>query len=473
MRSALVFLLAAGLAGRSAPAMAQAPAIAQAPAMAQAPGLLRGGVPSGTASADVLSLTLDDAIARGLEHNLGLILGREAVREAEGARREAQADLLPQVSAGASGTREKVSLAAFGFTGFPGTPEILGPFNVVDGRGYVSQTVLDLHAIRHAQAAALDLSAAQHQQRSTRDDVVLVCANLYLRAVAGESRIAAVRAQLTTAQALYDLAADRKRSGLVAGIEVLRAQVQMAAQRQRVIVAEDEAAKEKLALARAIGLPLGQAFRLAEDMPFAALPAISSEEALRRAYAARGDLQAAEARVRAAEQERRAEKGDGLPSLGVSGDYGAIGNDVAGSRATFNVAVNLRVPVFEGGRVQAKVQQADARLRQAKARLEDLRAGIYYDVQSALLDLNATGERVGVAESAAALAQQQLEQAQDRFAAGVAGNIDVTEAQEALARATEDRIAALYEHNLSKALLARAVGGAESGYADFVRGGRK
>ena len=288
--------------------------------------------------------------------------------------------------------------------------------------------------------------------------------------MAGESRIAAARAQLTTAQALYDLASDRKKSGLVAGIDVLRAEVQLAAQRQRVIVTEDEAAKQKLALARAIGLPLGQAFRLADEMPFAALPPVAPGEALQRAYATRADLQAAQARVRAAEQERRAAAGEGLPSVGVSGDYGAIGNDVGGAMPTFTVSVNLRIPIFEGGRVQAKVQQADARLRQAKASLEDLRAGVYYEIQSTLLDLKATEERVGVATRAFELAEQQLEQAQDRFAAGVAGNIDVTQAQEALARAAEDRIQSLFEHNVSKVSLARALGAAESSYGDFLRG---
>jgi len=453
-------ILALVLAARPAPAAAQA----------ASSDTLRGGVPSGAPTAEALPLTLDDAIGRGLQHNLGLILGQEQIREAQGERREALADLLPHVRAGASAVRQKVSLAAFGFSGFPGFPELIGPFDVVDARGYVSQTVFDLHALRHAQARGLDAKAAEQQQRSTRDAVVLACAGLYLQAVAGESRIGAAHAQLATAQALYDLASDRKKSGLVAGIDVLRAQVQLAAQRQRVIVAEDEAAKQKLALARAIGLPIGQAFQLADEMPFAALPMISAEDALQRAYAARPDLQAAESRVRAAQQERRAAAGEGLPSVGVSGDYGLIGNDAASARGTFSVAASVRVPVFEGGRVQAKVQKADARLRQAEASRDDLRARIYYEVQTTLLDLTATDERVGVATSAFALAQQQLEQAQDRFSAGVAGNLDVTQAQETLARATEDRIESLYEHNVGKAALARALGVAETSYREFLRG---
>ncbi len=429
-----------------------------------------GGVPSGTASPEVLALSLDDAIQRGLEHNLGLLLGQEDVRHAEGEAHEARSDLLPHLRAGASAVREKVSLAAFGFSGFGDFPELIGPFDVVDARGYVSQTVLDFHAIRHARAQGLDARAAEQRQRSTRDTVVLGCAGLYLRALAGEARVAAVEAQLATAQALHDLALDRRNAGLVAGIDVLRAEVQVAAERQRGIVARDDAAKEKLALSRAIGLPLGQAFRLADDMPLAPFEPISADDALKQAYATRADLQAAESHVRAAEEERRAAVGDGLPSLAVSGDYGWIGNTAASARGTFTVGASLRVPIFEGGKVQAKVEQADARLRQARAGLEDLRARVYYEIQATLLDLQASAERVEVTTRGVELARQQLEQAQDRFAAGVAGNIDVTQAQQALARATEDRIDSLYENNLSKAELARALGVAESRYREFLRG---
>jgi outer membrane protein TolC len=441
-------------------------------AFAQAPALeaLRGGVPTGEVSPEVLALTLDDAIARGLHHNLALILGQEQVRYAQGEQGEAKSDLLPHLRAGASAVREKVSLAAFGFSGFGDFPELIGPFNVVDARGYLSQTVFDLHALRHSQAQGRDAEAAALRQRSTRDTVVLGCAGLYLRAVAAESRIGAVEAQLATAQALFDLAQDQKASGLVAGVDVLRAQVELAAQRQRSIVARADAAKFKLALARAIGLPLGQAFALADEMPLNPLPPIPEDEALRRAYDTRADLKAAAAHVEAMEQERRAAQGDGLPSLAVSGDYGAIGNTVGGARPTFTALASLRVPIFEGGKVKAKVQQADARLVAARATLEDTRARVYYDIKTTLLDLRSTEERVQVATSAFDLAGKQLEQAKDRFKAGVAGNIDVALAQEALARATEDRIQSLLENNVGKAELARALGVAETPYREFLGG---
>ena len=244
----------------------------------------------------------------------------------------------------------------------------------------------------------------------------------------------------------------------------------MQAQRQRLIVAEEEAARDKLALARALGLPLGQRFRLTDPMPLAIFAPLTPEAAVAQAWGERPDLKAAQARVEAAEAQRLSAKGEGLPAITVNGDYGVIGNDPSSARATFTLGAALRVPLFEGGRVQGKVREAEARLREESARLEDLRAGIYYEVQNAFLGLRSAEERVRVAERALVLGQDQLRQAQDRFAAGVASNIDVIQAQEALATATESHIASLFAHNLAKVSLARALGGAEANYLQFLRG---
>jgi outer membrane protein TolC len=432
-------------------------------------GVLQGGVPAGEATPDEIPLSLTEAIARGLRSNLGSILGETAVAGAEGARKESLADLLPQVRAGILESRQKINLAAYGFTG-PGIPQVVGPFNLFDARAYLHQTILDLKALHRFHASNGTLEAAREDERSARDLVVLVCGQLYLQAVAGESRIAAARAQLDTAQALLAVARDRKESGLGAGIEVLRAQVEEQEQRQRLIVAEQDAAKEKLALARAIGLPLGQRFRLSDPMPFAPHVTMSAEQAVERAWAGRPDLKAAQARVEAAEEQRRAAQGEGLPSLAVSGDYGAIGNDVPGSLATFTVGAALRVPVWEGGRVQARVREAEARAAQERARLADLRARIYYEVQAVFLDLEAAKERVTVAEGALALAREQVQQAKDRFASGVADNVEVVQAQEALANAAENHIASLYAQNVARLSLARTLGGVEASYAELLKG---
>ena len=461
MRGSVIKKLAAALAGLLLPVSA----------WPQAPGgPLAGGVPAGTATSAVIDLSLDEAINRGLAHNLGILLAKESVEGARGDRKEALADLLPQLRAGAYAVRQKVSLAAFGFAGFPGFPTIIGPFNVFDARGYASQTIFDLHAIGKAQERAAQLKAARYQETDTRDLVVLSVAQLYLEVVSASSRIEAVSARLATAQALYEIANDRKQSGLAAGIEVLRAQVELEAERQRLIVAKDEAAKRKLELARAIGLPLGQAFRITDEMPFAPVGSLEPEDILKRAYLTRADLRAAEERVRAAENARTAALGEGLPSLAVTGDFGAIGNDIGTARTTFTLGAGVRVPLFEGGRAQARLHTAEARLKEERAALEDLRAEIYYEVQAVLLDLSASEERVKVADGAFELGRQQLDQARDRFAAGVAGNIDVVQAQEALARASEDRIESLFALNMAKAALARTLGAAESGYAQILRG---
>ena len=431
---------------------------------------LGGGVPQGQPTSEVLELTLAGAIELGLHRNLGLLLSQEGVATASGARAVARAGLLPRLRARVSDDYQKVNLEAFGFSGFPGVPTLIGPFNVLDARAYVSQTVLDLDALASARAADRTLDAREHDLASTRDNVVLACANLYLQVLASESRTEAVRAQLETAEALYEVARSRKEAGLSPGIDVLRAEVQVQTERQRVIVADNDTDKRKLALARAIGLPVGQRFRLVDEMPSApaALPGL--EEAIAMAYERREDLKAAEARVDVAEEEERAARGEGLPSIGVAGDFGAIGNTIGGSRGTFTLSAGVTIPLFEGGRIRGKVAEARSTLRKQQALLEDLRAGIHYEVQAIYGDVEAAAQRVLVAESALSLARQTLEQAEDRFAAGVAGNIDVVQAQELLARAAEDRIESLLAASTARAALARALGTAERDYLDVLRG---
>jgi outer membrane protein TolC len=437
---------------------------------ADAQGPLRGGVPEGTKTNEVLELSFRDAIDRGLRRNLGLILSMEGVNEASGIRKAARAELFPQLHADVSIVNQKINLEAFGFSGFADVPNIIGPFNVFDARAYVTQTILDFDKLASSRAEENNLEAREQDLRTTRDEVVLTCASLYLRVLAAESRIEATKTQLATAEALLLLASHRKESGLSPGIDVLRAQVQAESQRQRVIVAENDANKLKLVLARTIGLPVGQEFRLTDEMPFSPPPVLSLEDATARAYESRADLKAAEARVRAAEEEERAASGKGLPSIGVAGNFGAIGQTVSGSKATYAVSAGVSVPLFAGGRVRGNVAEAQSKLRQRQALRDDLAAGIYYEVRAAYGDVEAARQRVQVADSALQLARQQLEQARDRFEAGVAGNIDVVQAQESLARAAEDRIVSLLAYNSAKAELARALGTAESQFVTFLGG---
>jgi outer membrane protein TolC len=458
-------------AGATAPSAYQQGAAAPPPAQfgnSQSP--LLGGIPTGKATGGVIPLSLSEAMKRGLSYNLGAVLSAEQIRATSGARLVALSRLLPQLNAGASEVQQQVNLAAFGFQGFPGMKTIVGPFNVFNVRAYVTQTVLDLSALNRYRAENENLKAAQLSNTNVREVVVYVIANLYLQAVASNSRIEATRAQVKTAQALYDLAVDQKSAGVVPGIEVLRAQVELQAQQQRLIVAEDQYAKDKLALAQAIGLPLGQDFTLTDGMSYSPIPAMSLDEAVGRAYKNRTDLQSAEAGIRAAELDRKSAKAQRYPGIDFSADYGTIGQRPWENHGTFTVATTVRVPIFQGGRVKGTIFETEAALRQRQAELENLRARIYHDVQISFLDLKAASDRVQVAQSAIKLADEQVQQSHDRFRAGVTNNVEVVQAQEALATASENYIASLQAHSAAKLALARAIGVSDTAYEQFLRG---
>ena len=229
----------------------------------------------------------------------------------------------------------------------------MGPFNVFDARVYLSQTIFDLKALNDLRAESHNEAAAQYSYRSARDLVVLVAANGYLQALAASARADSARAQLRTAEALYSQAGDLKASGLVAGIDLLRAEVQVSTARQRASATENDFEKSKLQLARLIGLPVGQSIELSDGMPTLPVPDLTLEQALERAYKARPDYQAALERVQAAEAARRAVVGEALPSVRLNADFGDIGLSVSDARGTFLVAGALNVPIFQGGRVRA------------------------------------------------------------------------------------------------------------------------
>ena len=459
--------------GRSRPlqeATGGSPALSTAaafPEQSQSP--LQGSVPSGQASPEVLPLSLNGAIERGLKHNLGLLLSDQASRAARGQRWVALSALLPNLEASATEQVQQLSLAANGIK-IPNFPRIVGPFGIFDVRAFLSQRVLDWNATETARAAAENVGAADYSYKDARDLVVLVVSNAYLQTTADAARVGAVRTQVKTAESLHDKAVDLHKAGLSAGIDELRAKVELQTRQQQLIAAENDLAKHKLNLARAIGLPIGQGFALTEQVAFRPLESVQLGDVLQRAYSSRSDYQSALAQVRAAEFARKAAVAERLPTLAVSADYGDIGPNPANSHGTFTVAGVLRVPIFQGGRVRGDVLQADAALQQRKQELENLRAQIDYSVRTALLDLKTAADQVAVAQSSVELAGQTLTQAQDRFGAGVTDNIEVVQAQESVASANDAYIASLYAHNLAKVSLARAMGIAEQGVKEYLGG---
>jgi outer membrane protein TolC len=456
-------------AGPQVPREGGTPLPAAPSALATGQAVVLGGVPAGQATSSVLPVSLGDAIARGLKQNLGIVLGQQSVKSAAGVRWQSLSGVLPTAGLRIGQSRQEINLEEYGFPVAPGQSPIIGPFNVSAVHMAASTPIFDYAAIQRARAGGQVASAATHSFRDTRDLVAFVTAGLYLQAVAGASRIDAARSQLSTAQTLYDHAVSQNKAGIVPGIEVLRAQVQLQSQQQRLIFYENELAKQKLALQRAVGIPLGQQIELTDRLPYAALEKMTLEEGLAEAYQSREDLQAALAMVEAARAGRQAAVGEGLPSVNLSGDLGWSSSAWDTLHGTYAVAAAVRVPIFQGGRVHGRVAQADAELRQQQAQVADLRARIEYEVRSALLDLQAADERVRVARIAADLAGQQLTQAQDRFTAGVTSNLEVVQAQETVATATDNYLSALYAHNLAKISLARAIGLAEERGRQLLR----
>jgi outer membrane protein TolC len=466
--SAAVLLAAAG----AAPAAAQEAARPATQQQATPPAPFLGGVPSGTVTTEPIAISILDAVNRALEHNLGLLMSENGVGRAGALQKQAMSALLPNIRGTVTESRQVLNLAAYGFPLPAGIPPIVGPFNLFDSRFSLSQAVLDFRALNDRRAEDHNVAAAEHTYKSARDLVVLVAANAYLQTLAASSRADAARAQRDTAQALYNQTSNLRQNGLVAGIDVLRAQVQLDTERQRVTATENDSEKAKLQLARIIGLPVGQSFTLVSELPTVPNPDISFDEALDRAYKARPDYQAALERVKAAEATRAAAEGEGLPSVRVNADYGVLGLSVASSQPTYAIAGVLNVPLFTGGRVKGRLLAADADLRNRRAEAEDLRASIYYDVKTAFMDLQATGEQLEVATRARDVATTALTQSRDRLAAGVANNIEVIQAQEAVSLANDRYITALYLNGVGKAVLARDLGSAEDAVRRFLGGVR-
>ena len=426
----------------------------------------QGSVPSGAATGTPIALTLRDAIDRGLKTNLGLLVSDSASEIARGQRLQSLSALLPSVNGQVSQTEEQINLKTFGFNfSFPGVqiPTIVGPFHYTDLRAYASWNAFDYTARKNYRSAQETARAARLSAQDARDLVVQAVAASYLQIIADSSRSDAIRSQVQTAQALYDRAADQHNAGTSPAIDVLRSQVELKQQQQRLLAQDNQLAKDKLALGRVIGLPPGQDFNIAEAVPFSPLTSITQDQAVRTALDQRSDYQSSQAQVRAAEDAVSAARGQRYPTGSITADYGDIGTTLASSHGTFTFVAAAKFNIFDSGRISADVIQAKAALKQRQDELADLGAQIDYQVRTAFLDIRTAADQVAVAESNLDLANQTLVQARDRFSAGVTDNIEVVQAQESVATANDSLIAALYGHNLAKVALARALGGADQG----------
>jgi outer membrane protein TolC len=448
-------------------AAAQYPAASAGAGQASA---LTGSVPSGAASNELLRLTLRDAITRALRYNLATIESGENERIARGQRLVALSKLLPQVSAGASENVEQISLATFGLQQLPGVRNIIGPFSYTSLDTSVSQTLFSFESIQRFRAARTAEQATQLSYQDILDAVTLTVGNAYLQVIEGNSRIQAQAAQVRNARALYDQALDEVQAGTAPRIEATRTEVQLHTEEYNLSVASNNFEIAKLALGRAIGLPLGQQFELADQVPYSEINPPSIGDALTIAYKSRSDFRAALDSEKSAAQALSAARGERYPVVAVNGDYGDVGPAIGHSHGDFVVQAGITVPIFTGGRIKGDVTQAEAELKQRKAEAENIRGQVDYDVRAAFLNLNAAKEQVAVAKQNVDLANESLARSKDRFTSGVTDSVEVVQAEQALASANDQYITSLYSHNFAKLSLAHALGIARTNYAQYLGG---
>jgi outer membrane protein TolC len=429
----------------------------------------KGSLVAGKNTGAVMDLSLDDAIARGLRQNLGVILQGSAVQSANGERLEQLQALLPTITAAPSIEVEQVNLAAYGLK-ISGLKPIVGPFQVVDFRAYLTQSLFNVNALETYIAARHDFAAAKLTADDARDMVVLTVGNAYLLCVADGARVVAVNAALKTSKLTYDQAVAGHDAGTNPRLDVLRAQVDYQSEQQTLISTVNQLAKDKIALARAIGLPLDQQFSLTDTAPYKALDNLDPASAFASALKTRKDLQASEERVKASEATRKAALADRLPTASFSGDYGDIGETPGHSHGSFTATGTVSMPILQIEKNRGEDQVSGAALQQAKDKLSDAAQQVNADIRSNILDIQSAARLVEAAKSNVDLATEALNEAQERFHAGVADNLPVSQAQTQFEQANDQYIGALYQHNVAKLSLARAMGVAQTNYKDYLGG---
>ncbi|HEX4156159.1 MAG TPA: TolC family protein [Acidobacteriaceae bacterium] len=429
----------------------------------------KGSLVSGKATAEVLPLSIDDAIQRGLKNNLGLILQSSSERAASGERLQELQKLLPTATGAASIEVEQVNLAAYGLK-FPGLNPIIGPFQVVDFRAYLTQNLVNLQALENYLEARHNFEAAKLTAEDARDLVVLTVGNAYLLCIADQARINAVNAEMATSKVSLDQATAAHEAGTSPRLDVLRAQVDYQNEQQQLIATTNGLAKDKIALARAIGLPLDQQFTLSDTAPFAALDTPDPEAAFQQALKQRKDLAAAVERMEAAKSGKKAAFDEQLPTATFSGDFGDIGTTPAHSHGTYTATGQVSAPILQIAKTHGDEQVADAQYQQEKAKLSDQIQQVNQDVRDAILDIQSAAKLVEATKSNVDLAREALSEAQQRFKVGVSDDLPVSQALSSYEQANDQYISALYQHNVAKLSLARALGVASTNYKDYLGG---
>lgn len=415
-----------------------------------------------------LRLSLSDAIHRGLQANLGVLLAETREQESAALGERRQSLLLPHVQIQAPVAVQSHSLKAMGIS-IPNLPlpDVVGPYSTYEARAYAEQPIVDMQALHALRGARLSASAAHADYQDARDLVIRNVATLYLSAQAQFALAVAAGSRVETAQALLKLASDQRELGVATGIDVLRAQVQLANEKQSLVQSRNAARGAVLALARNIGLSPGTPIELADHLEFHSAAAVAVDTVLPLALAARPDYQSLLQQRAALNEQLRASRARYLPKLDASGNYGGIGRTLGSMRATGVAQLALTLTVFDRDR-EGEAHEILAQLQRVERQLNDARLGVEQELRQALLDLDSSAEEIQVAEAGLDLADKEVELAQLRFREGVTNNIEVISAQDALSRAQQNQVIALTHHAAARVAQARALGNTEATYAEVL-----
>lgn len=410
-----------------------------------------------------LSLKRAVEIATSPEGNTRIQLSGEALKQAESRAAQARAALLPDLEAAFSEQNLTRNLAAQGISvtvPIPGFrfPTFVGPFSTMDARVTGSQNVLDFSSIRRFQASKVGIAAAKSDVSGSEEQVAAQVARTYLAAVKADADVEVAQANVTLSGAVLKQSENQKAAGTGTGIEITRARVQLANDRQKLLVAQNQRRSAQLQLLRAMGLRLDTELELTDKLAYVAVDAVTVEQAKAQALKERPDYQAQQERERNAQLSASATKLERLPAVAAFGDYGASGTGLNNSLPTRTVGIQVRVPLFDGGRRDARREESASQYRSEKVKTNDVKEQIELDVRLALDGLQSAEDQVKVAREGLELAENELTQARRRYDAGVAISVEVTDAQTRLERARDNQTAALYSYNLARIDLAQATG---------------
>jgi outer membrane protein TolC len=404
-----------------------------------------------------VQLTLAQAVELALKNNVGVLVAKTDIDEAAGTRARRLAALLPHGMADSFVNRQNRNLAVAGLS-IPNIPTVVGPYSFMDFRVSASQTLVDREALHNLRASTRVEAGTELSYQDVRDLVARKVADLYLTSQSAAAEVDAAQARMNTSVALEQLARDQQSQGLATGIDVVRAQVQLARDRQNAVITKNAYETSLLALTRFVGLDEAQPIELAETLAFdpAEAPTVL-EDSIKSALAARADYQALAVQRDALNEQQKAARARMLPKLSVAGDYGALGRTFGSLPGIGEIQATVSIELFNRDRGGAEEELA-ARLRRTTETMADMARGIEQELRQAVLDLQSTDEQVRVADAAVDLATRELALAEDRFRNGVSDNIEVIAAQDALAQTRDDRIAALARHTDARIELARARG---------------